>query len=59
VNTLVTTDGGTTEYNYNGPMSALQATYYNLTINTIAGTSIQVSNLTLNGNLHVKQGLSR
>ena len=56
VNTFVTTDGGTTEYNYNGPLSALQTTYYNLTIRTASGTSIQVNDLTINGNLNVKDG---
>jgi hypothetical protein len=55
INSFVTTDGGTTEYNNNGSMSATQATYYHLSVST-AGTVIQVNNITLNGNLHVKQG---
>ena len=54
-NTLVTTDGGTTEYDAAVTMPATQATYYHLTINS-AGTVIQKSNVTLNGNLYVKQG---
>jgi len=56
VNTFVTTDGGTTEYNYNGPLSASQSVYYNLTIRTASGTSVQVTDLTVNGNLIVKEG---
>jgi len=55
INTLVTTDGGTTEYDAAVTMPATQATYYHLTINA-AGTVIQKSNVTLNGNLYVKQG---
>jgi len=54
-NTFVTTDGGTTEYNNSGTMSATQATYFHLVIRS-AGTVTQVSNVTLNGNLNVKQG---
>ena len=56
INTFVSTDGGTTEYNNNGPMSAIQGTYYHLTIRT-PGTVMQVLNATLNGNLDVKQGI--
>jgi hypothetical protein len=55
INTFVTTDGGTTEYNNSGSMSATQATYFHLVIRS-AGTVTQVSNVTLNGNLNVKQG---
>ncbi len=56
INTFVTTDGGTTEYNYSGPMSATQSTYYHLSISS-AGTVTQVNNVILNGNLHIKQGI--
>ncbi len=56
VNTFVTTDGGTTEYNYNGPLSSLQSVYYNLTIKTAFGTTVQVNDLTINGNLNVAEG---
>ena len=55
INTFVSTDGGTTEYDNNGNMSATQGTYYHLTIRT-PGTVTQVNNVTLNGNLDVKQG---
>ena len=55
INTFVSTDGGTTEYNNNGSMSATQATYYHLIVRS-SGTVIQVSDITLNGNLDVKQG---
>ena len=58
INTFVTTDAGTTEYNNNGNMSATQGTYYHLLIRT-AGTVTQVNNITLNGNLDVKQGIFR
>jgi hypothetical protein len=57
-NTFVTTDAGTTEYNHNGDMSATQSTYYHLIIRS-AGTVTQVSDVTLNGNLDVKQGIFR
>ena len=55
-NTFVSTDGGTTEYNVNGDMSLTQALYYHLTINS-AGTVVLTSDITLNGNLNVKQGV--
>ena len=54
-NTFVTTDGGTTEYNHSGNMSATQATYYNLIIRS-AGTVTQVNDITINGNADVKAG---
>ena len=38
VNSFVSTDGGTTEYNVDGTISAIQSTYYHLTINT-SGTA--------------------
>jgi len=56
INTFVTTDGGTTEYNNNGEMSSTQSIYYHLVVRT-AGTVTQVSNVTLNGNLDVKEGV--
>ena len=55
LNTFVTTDAGTTEYNNNGSMSATQAIYYHLVIRT-PGIVTQLNNITLNGNLDVKQG---
>jgi len=55
-NTFVTTGGGTVEYNTGISLTAAtQTTYNNLTINT-SGTVIQAGNLSLNGNLLVKQG---
>ena len=54
-NTFVSTDGGTTEYNHNGTMSPTQLTYYHLTVRS-SGTVTQVSDITLNGNLQVRQG---
>ena len=55
VNTFVSTDGGITEYNNSGAMSATQATYYHLVVRSV-GAVIQVRDITLNGNLNVKQG---
>ena len=55
-NTFVSTDGGTTEYNVDGEMSLTQALYYHLTINS-PGTVVLTSDITLNGNLNVKQGV--
>ena len=55
LNTFVTTDGGTTEYNHSGLMPATQSVYYNLSIAT-GGTVTLPANITLNGNLNVKQG---
>ncbi|HOK26160.1 MAG TPA: HYR domain-containing protein, partial [Bacteroidales bacterium] len=54
-NTFVTTDGGTTEYNAAVTLPAAQTTYYHLSIRA-PGTVIQTGNLTLNGNLLVRQG---
>jgi gliding motility-associated-like protein len=54
-NSFVATDGGTTEYYHNGPMSAVQQTYFHLNVRS-SGTVVQVNNLILNGNLSVKQG---
>src|SRR5664280_651655 len=55
INTFVSTDGGITEYNNAGTMSATQATYYHLVIRS-SGAVIQVRDITLNGNLNIKQG---
>ncbi|MCU0461891.1 MAG: hypothetical protein MUF36_07755 [Bacteroidales bacterium] len=55
VNTFVTIDGGITEYNNNGSMSATQSTYYHLVIRS-AGTVSTVNDITLNGDLSVAQG---
>ncbi|BDX37481.1 hypothetical protein CYCD_08360 [Tenuifilaceae bacterium CYCD] len=62
INSFVDIGGGTTEY-YNiasFTLKAAQLTYNNLVINTSVGvTATQLNNLTLNGNLHVKQGTYR
>jgi len=59
INTFVSSDGGTTEYNVvNGSMSSTQALYYHLTVRS-SGTVSQVSDVTLNGNLDVKEGVFR
>ncbi len=57
-NTFVTTDGGTTEYNHNGEMSSVQSIYYNVIIRS-SGTVTQKNNVTINGNLEIKQGTFR
>ncbi|MDA3866036.1 MAG: hypothetical protein PF489_04710, partial [Salinivirgaceae bacterium] len=57
-NEFVNSDGGTTEY-YNATNFTLpvaQTEYNNLRINAPGVTATQLSNITLNGNLHVKQG---
>jgi len=46
INTFVSTDGGITEYNNSGTMSATQATYYHLVIRS-SGAVIQVRDITL------------
>lgn len=61
-NDFVNTDGGTTEYNNAADFTlpAAQATYYHLRINTPIGiVATQLSDITLNGDLHVKQGTYR
>lgn len=61
-NGFVDVGGGTTEYynTANFTLKAAQLTYNNLVINTSVGvTATQLNNLTLNGNLHVKQGTYR
>ena len=61
-NTFVNAGGGTTEY-YNAAnftLPATQATYNHLNINTPIGiVATQLSNITLNGDLRVKQGTYR
>lgn len=60
-NNFINTDGGTTEYNnaanFNLPIA--QTTFYNLRINAPSVIATQMNNLTINGNLHVKQGTFR
>lgn len=57
-NDFVNTDGGTTEYNNAADFTlpAAQTTYYHLRINASGVTATQLSDITLNGDLHVKQG---
>lgn len=61
VNTFVNSGGGTTEYynasDFNLPLA--QTTYNNLSINAPGVVATQLNNLTLNGNLWVKQGTYR
>jgi hypothetical protein len=54
-NTFVSAGGGTTEYQSAISLPVAQTTYNNLKINS-SGTIIELSNLTLNGNLDVVQG---
>ncbi|ALO15373.1 hypothetical protein L21SP5_01731 [Salinivirga cyanobacteriivorans] len=57
-NDFVGAEGGTTEY-YNDAdftLPAAQTEYNNLRINAPGVAATQLSNITLNGNLHVKQG---
>ncbi|MBK7134346.1 MAG: hypothetical protein IPH69_16445, partial [Bacteroidales bacterium] len=54
-NTFVSTDGGTTEYTNIGLMSGAQSIYYHLNIRS-SGIVTLTNNLTLNGDLNVKQG---
>ncbi|WP_462281177.1 beta strand repeat-containing protein, partial [Salinivirga cyanobacteriivorans] len=57
-NEFVDAEGGTTEY-YNAAdftLPTAQTEYNNLRINAPGVTATQLSNITLNGNLHVKQG---
>ena len=61
LNTFVNTGGGTTEY-YNASdftLPASQSTYNNLTINASGVIATQLSDITLNGDLHIKQGSYR
>lgn len=59
-NEFVMENGGTTEYNNvaSFTLSDAQDTYNNLTINT-TGVTTQLSDLTLNGDLHVQNGTYR
>ncbi|MFN8166664.1 MAG: hypothetical protein U0X76_11010 [Bacteroidia bacterium] len=60
-NNFVTSSGGTTEY-YNSSsftLPAAQTTYNNLTINAPSVIATELSNLTLNGNLYVRNGTFR
>ncbi|MBP8959116.1 MAG: gliding motility-associated C-terminal domain-containing protein [Bacteroidales bacterium] len=54
-NTFVTTDGGITEYTAAITMPVYQTVYYHLSIRA-PGQVVQINNLTLNGNLLVRQG---
>jgi hypothetical protein len=61
INTFVNVEGGTTEY-YNATdftLPVAQTTYNNLRINAPGAVGTQLNNLTLNGNLHIKQGTFR
>ncbi len=57
-NTLVSLGGGTVEYynSSNFTLPAAQTTYNNLTINAPTVIATQLSSLTLNGNLYVRNG---
>lgn len=57
-NNFVEAGGGTTEYynTANFTLPAAQTEYNHLRINSSGVTATQLSNITLNGNLHVKQG---
>ena len=61
VNSLVNAGGGSVEYynpaNFTLPSS--QATYNNLIINAPGEVATQLSNITLNGNLYIKNGTFR
>ena len=57
-NTFVAVNGGATEY-YNSSdftLPVAQTTYNNLTINAPSVVATQLSNITLNGNLYVRNG---
>ena len=61
INSFVNSGGGTAEY-YNAANFTLlssQTTYNNLTINTPGVITTQLSNITLNGNLYIKNGTYR
>ncbi len=61
VNNFVNAGGGTTEY-YNAAdftLTSAQSTYNNLTINAPGVIASQLSNITLNGDLHIQQGTYR
>jgi hypothetical protein len=59
-NTLVGATGGTVEYNNtaNFTLPTTQTIYHDLVINTTAGViATEMNNLTLSGNLYIKQGV--
>ncbi|MCB2194937.1 MAG: hypothetical protein KQH79_03710 [Bacteroidetes bacterium] len=60
-NDFVNTDGGTTEYNNAADFTlpASQSNYYHLRINAPGVVATQLSDITLNGDLHIKQGTYR
>jgi len=62
-NSFINAGGGTTEYYNSGnfTLPSTQLTYNNLNINTSSSnyTATQLSNLTLNGNLSIKNGIFR
>lgn len=61
INTLVNVDGGTTEY-YNAAdftLPASQTTYNHLHIDAPGVVATQLNNITLNGDLRIKQGTYR
>jgi hypothetical protein len=60
-NNFVNTGGGTTEYNNaaNFTLPATQLVYNNLRLNASGVTATQLSNIDLNGDLHIKQGTYR
>ena len=60
-NTFVNSGGGTTEYSNaaNFTLPATQATYNNLRINAPGVIATQLSDITLNGDLSIKQGTYR
>jgi len=60
INTFIEDGGGTTEYYNTSNFTFAQGTYNNLSINLTAGVvATQLSDITLNGNLIVKQGTYR
>lgn len=60
-NDFVDSDGGTTEYNNAADFTlpTAQSTYYHLRINAPGVVATQLSDITFNGDLHVKQGTYR
>lgn len=61
INDFVKSDGGTTEYynTTNFTLPTTQAEYNDLRINAPSVTATQLNNITINGDLHVKQGTYR
>ena len=60
-NTFVSAGGGTTEYKNaaNFTLPTTQTAYNNLRINALGVVATQMSDITLNGNLYIKQGTYR